>query len=88
MKTINANTKRGQNFINAYNRSNYTSIYQCYTNPSWNKARAEYMCSEMMIKEGGNDYRVLSFNTFQFSCGWCTSEGLRVETAAGSYLIK
>lgn len=88
MKTINANTKKGQQFIHSFERSRKTSIYQRHNNPSTAKTRAEYFCMSEMFKEGGNDFRILGYNTMQFTCGWRTAEGLRVETASNSYLIK
>lgn len=87
MKTINANTQRGNNFINAYNRATAWTLSQVYGRFSCAKACAERECRERMTKEGGHGFRIMSANCFQFSCGWMTAEGLRVETACGSYLI-
>lgn len=70
MKTINANTKQGQRFVEGYNRSRYYDLSDCYGRYSWEKERAQAECREM-----------------QFSCGWRTPEGLRVETACNSYLV-
>lgn len=88
MKTINKNTKTGKRFINAYNRSRKSSIYECYCNPSTAKTRAEYLCRDMMGRENGNGYKITGYNCMQFTAGWQTAEGLRIETACNSYLIK
>lgn len=88
MKTINANTIKGNALIEAYNRTNYFTLRQCYGRCSWEKERAEADCLKWMREENGHGFRILSFNTFQFSCGWMTAEGLRVETACNSYLVK
>ena len=88
MKTIKAQTKAGQRFIHAYNRSRKSSIYECYCNPSTAKTRAEYFCRDMMRRENGNGYKITGYNCMQFTAMWTTPEGLRVETAASSYIVK
>lgn len=88
MQTINANTKKGQYFVNAYNRSNYDSITDCYGRFSSAKACAENDCKRWMREENGWDFRILSFNCMQFTAGWMTADGLRVETACNSYLVR
>lgn len=87
MKTINANTKQGQRFVEGYNRSRYYDLSDCYGRYSWEKERAQAECREMMRKDGGEGFKIIGFNTCQFSCGWRTPEGLRVETACNSYLV-
>lgn len=88
MKTINANTKRANEFINAYNRATAIELWEVYGTYSPAKARAEIWCREQMYKESGNGYRILSANSFSFTCGWINPEGLRIETASNSYLVK
>lgn len=88
MKTIKATTKKGQEFINAYNRSKVASIYECYTNPSTAKVRAERDCIYMMCNEGGYSPRITGYNCMQFTFAFQTTEGLRVETASSSYIVK
>lgn len=88
MKTVNKNTKKGQAFIAMYNRATATSIRECYSSYSWAKARAEILRIGEMVKEGGDNYRILSYNTMQFTCGWITPAGLRIETANNSYIVK
>ena len=88
METINKTTKRGQRFINGYNRSRKTDLYDCYGRFSCEKARAQRDCREKMEREGGEDFRIIGYNSCAFSCGWMTAEGLRVETVGGSYIVK
>lgn len=88
MKTINATTKRGQAFIYTYNTATARRLSDVYTNPSTAKTRAEIECLRAMIAEDGQGFKILSYNTFCFSCGWETAQGLRIETATNSYLIK
>ena len=87
MKAINANTIKGQNFINAYNRSSDRDLFDVYGRYSAEKGRADKDCRRKMIEEGGEDYRIISANTFAFSCAWRTPAGLRVETSVNSYLV-
>lgn len=87
MKTINPNTKKGQYFINAYNRATARRINEVYDRPSTAKSRAEMWCLSEMCKEDGHDYKVISHNCMKFSVGWRTANGLRIETADNSYFI-
>ena len=87
MKTINNNTKQAQHFINAYNRSSIFALREAYANPSTAKTRADYNCRMMMENEGGHGYKIISFNTFQFSVAWIAGDALRIETAANSFII-
>lgn len=88
MKHLNKNTKNASRFVNAYYRSNETSLRECYNTYSTAKACAERECRRMMLNENGNGFRIISFNTFGFSCGWMVGENiLRVETPQSSYEI-
>lgn len=87
MRTINNNTKKAQAFINAYNRSDIYSLNQAYGKPSTEKIRADYSCRMMMENEGGHGYKIISYNTFQFSVAWIAGDALRIETAANSFII-
>ena len=87
MKTINNNTKKAQAFINAYNRSSIFALREAYANPSTAKTDADYSCRMMMQKEGGHGYKIISYNTFQFSVAWIAGDALRIETACNSFVI-
>lgn len=87
MKTINNNTKQAKHHINAYNRSEIYDIYQAYEKPSTEKTRADYSCRMMMQSEGGHGYKIISYNTFQFSVAWIAGDALRIETAYNSFVI-
>ena len=87
MKTINNNTKRAERYINAYNRSDIYSLNQAYGRPSTEKTRADYSCRMMMQEEGGHGYKIISYNTFQFSVAWISGNSLRIETACNSFVI-
>lgn len=87
MKTLNNNTKKAQAYINAYNRSDIYSLNQAYGKPSTDKTRADYSCRMMMQEEGGHGYKIISYNTFQFSVAWISGNSLRIETACNSFEI-
>lgn len=87
MKTLNNSTKKAQAYINAYNRSDIYSLSQAYANPSTEKIRADYNCRMMMQEEGGYCYKIISYNTFQFSAAWISGNSLRIETACNSFVI-
>lgn len=87
MKTINNTTKQAERYINAYNRSSIFTLREAYGNPSPEKTRAEYNCRMMMQSEGGHGYKIISYNTFQFSVAWISGNSLRIETACNSFVI-
>ena len=87
MKTLNNNTKQAKHFINAYNRSSMYDLRDAYANPSTEKTRADYNCRKMMQSEGGHGYKIISYNTFQFSVAWIAGNSLRIETACNSFEI-
>ena len=87
MKTIKNSTKKAQAFINAYNRSSIFTLREAYANPSTDKTRADYNCRMMMQEEGGHGYKIISYNTFQFSVAWIAGNALRIETACNSFVI-
>lgn len=88
METIKATTKRGINFVNAYRVSRATELSDVYGRYSYEKARAYKWCREQMAKENGECFRIISAGCFFFTVGWVTDEGLRIETAKGSYIVK
>ena len=87
MKTIKSTTARGARFVDAYNRSRYSRLFQVYGSYSTAKACAEQDCRRWCYEENGHDFRIISYNCMQFTAAWKTDAGLRVETAAGSYLV-
>ena len=76
------------NYGTRNNRSNAKGIYHCYTRPSEAKRRAEEWCFRTMMVEHGKGFKIMSYNTMQFTCGWMVGNGLRVETANNSYLVE
>ena len=87
MKTLNNTTKKAQAYINAYNRSDIYSLNQAYGKPSTAKTRADYLCRVMMRSENGHDYKIIGYNCNFFTVAWIAGKGLRIETAANSFVI-
>lgn len=88
MQTINKETKRGKSFIMAFANSSATELRDVYGRWSYEKQKAYDDCRRMCDKENGSQFCIISAGRYTFSVGWLTDEGLRVETAKGSYLIK
>lgn len=87
MKTFKSSTKIGRRYIDSYNRATASTLSDVYGRYSYGKAHAERWCKEQMIKESGNGFKIISFNTFGFSCAWMVADGLRIETPQNSYLV-
>lgn len=88
MKTIKVNSQRGQSFLNSYKNSTDRILSDVYKTNSCAKNRAFDYCKDLCNKEDGSNFKIISRNTFAFTAAWSTNNGLRVETAANSYLIK
>lgn len=63
-------TKQEESFIHEYNHSIYTTIEQCYSSPSVAKLRAQDHCLDCCYVIKGYDFRIISYNTWTFSCGY------------------
>ena len=53
-----------------YNRSKITSVYGVYNKPSDEKVAAERNIKLEMSLTGGFDYRIISYNSFEFVAGY------------------
>ena len=62
-------------------------LQDAYTSPSIAKTKADSRCRLMMHSEGGHGYKIISYNTFQFSVAWIAGDALRIETACNSFVI-
>lgn len=89
MKTINVNSKKGFNYKMAFGSFRACEdIFTAYGRPSYNKVKAWETCKEICKKEKGWGLRIIAYNTCQFTAAFLTNEGLRVETANNSYIVK
>ena len=84
-KIIKAETAKGQNYIDLFNKSKYYSVEQFYNKPSSAKVSAEM---RIRTKSECKAYRVLGGNSSTFTSGWLDNEDrLHIETRENSYVI-
>lgn len=88
MTIIKSTTKKGQTMINKANYSEGFFLTQVYENASPAKYRAWDYCYRLCQEENGENFHIISHNTFSFSVAWFIPEGVRIETANNSYLVK
>lgn len=88
IKLLHSNTKKAQMLKWSYDHATAYRLEQVYKTCSQAKRNAEFACRNMMHKECGHGFRIMSANTFRFTCGWINPDGtLRVETDCNSYVI-
>ena len=91
---LNRNTKKAKSFKANYLYSNDFSLFHVYKNPSRSKMRAYDECRAKCVEMGGWGFKILSFNSSVFTCGWMYSDKetgvimLDVETAYNSYQME
>ena len=56
--------------VEAYQKSEYYGLYDCYAKPSIAKLDIQMSIIEEMRWHKGFDFRILSFNTFMFTCAY------------------
>ena len=92
MRTIKG--KARDRYVNAYAMSCIDSLYACYSKPSKAKIAAHGEYWEKMHQEHGYDFRIISHNTYAYTCGWLMEDPetgvimLRVETPENSYIME
>ena len=87
---LNNTTQRAKNWIDSYNRADYTSVEQFYSRPSSNKIYAEEKCLERMREVNGYGYRILGGSSSFFTCGYLSEDGntLYIETHCNTFEIE
>ena len=84
-KIIKAETAKGQNYIELFNKSRHFSVREFYRNPSIVKIAAE---NKILKKSELKSYRVLGGNSSTFTAGWLDNENrFHIETRENSYVI-
>lgn len=61
--------------VKRYNRAYDDSLYDVYTKPSHNKINAYEKIYHEMISCGGYGLKILSYNTFMFTCAYIKQGG-------------
>ena len=87
MLTIKKETKRGQNLIDRSKTFKGTRLEDVYSSYSQAKLSAWQDCYNKYLEEDGNNFHIISFNTFGFSVAWEVADGVRIETPQNSYKI-
>ena len=91
---LNRNTKKARGLVQEYERSCNYGLNQCYSSYSYANAFAEVLCREKMFDMGGYGFKILSFNSQAFTCGWLYEDKetgvimLNVETDRNTYTIE
>ena len=92
MKHISKNSQKGMNYLHSFELAkakNINCLEKVYGRYSNAKARAFYLCDLQRIKENAtSDGYIIGSNCNVFTYAFETSEGLRIETACNSYIIK
>lgn len=92
MKKINAKSKLGQYFVEAYNKSTWHTLKDAYVKPSAAKQAAFKRCQQKCEAENGHNLRIISAGPWFFTVAFevTTTLGateLRVITREHDYLI-
>lgn len=61
-----------RDLVRRYNRQPNDGIYDVYTKPSHNKINAYERIYHEMMECGGYGLKIMSFNTFMFTCAYVT----------------
>lgn len=91
---LNRNTKKAQTLIERFNHSTFVSLDECYKAYSKNKFRAYQSCVIKFFDMRGWGFRIISFNSQTFTCGWLYEDKdtgeimLNVETYRNTYAIE
>lgn len=91
---LNRNTKKAQGFIESFYNSEIDTLEQCYALCSTAKRNAYYDCLRKYVDMDGWRFRIISFNTMSFTCGWLYEDKetgvimLNVETYRNTYTIE
>lgn len=57
-------------YLKKYEQSNKRTLFDCYKNPSAAKFRAMVDCRMFMDEIGGDDLRIISYNSSIFTVGF------------------
>lgn len=91
---LNRNTKKAQGIIERFCSSNLYNLEYCYESCSKAKRNAYVWCLRKCAEMDGWRFRIISFNTMSFTCGWLYEDKetgvimLNVETYRNTYTIE
>ena len=91
---LNRNTKKAQGLIERFYNSEIDTLEDCYETCSAAKRRAFYWCTKRCGDMDGWRFRIMSYNSQTFTCGWLYEDKetgvimLNVETYHNTYTIE
>lgn len=91
---LNRNTKKAQYLIERFYNSEFDSLRDCYNSWSYAKRTAYYNCLCKCDDMDGWRFRIISFNSKNFTCAWLYEDKetgvimLNVETYRNTYTIE
>lgn len=91
---LNRNTKKAQDLIERFYNSEIDTLEDCYEMYSAAKRRAYDYCLNKCADMNGWRFRIISFNSQTFTCGWLYADKetdvimLNVETYRSTYTIE
>ena len=68
-------TKRQRAIVNSFYDSTNRYLCDCYHTPSERKRQAYDYCVELFHDDRGDDFRIISYNTFMFTVGYTRNNG-------------
>lgn len=87
MIIIKGTTKKGQELLKKSQNWEGKYLSQVYNSYSKAKEKAWNDCFKKCLAENGEQFSIISHNSFQFSVGWFVENGARIETSSNSYLV-
>lgn len=82
-------TKANESRYNSLMRAYATRLDEVYGRYSSAKVRAYNYCINKCAEQNGEHFRIISANTFQFTCGWTFEKDgqqfCHIETASNTY---
>ena len=70
MPELKYGSKKAVALAKNYWNSNRRTLDECYSRHSEAKENADFWCRERMVKCDGYDYRICTFNSQMFTCGY------------------
>lgn len=92
MSELKYGSKKAASLAQNYWNSNRRTLNECYSHYSLAKEKADFWCRARMVKCGGYDYRICTYNDTMFTAGYRFKENgieyLAYETPANTYKIR
>lgn len=87
IKLVKSTTKKGQHYLDLYERSNDEELEQVYGRCSLEKVLAYEDCRAKCRQMNGTGFKIISHCRTTFTIAYWINEGLYVDTGTNEYLI-